>query len=217
MYSRKAAIGAVAVALFLVAAPLVGHAQDPPMPTTTDTIAPVTTPPGEPTPVYTPEPTPEPAEPTPEPAPVVTPTPPAAFPPPPAAVEAPARATVITSAGAIGPVTLPPQELGPMTIGNFSAAVRSQADHLARLRRLTNLSADHVTIINTGSLSPSPETAGIEASLSRAEARAESVRSAITGNAVVSSALASAGISAESVVAVSVRGHELNDVTIYHR
>lgn len=114
-------------------------------------------------------------------------------------------------------VMVPPQMAGPMTVGNFNAAVNNQASHLRRIRGLSNLTGSQITLIPVSKLSPSPATAGIENAVTRAEGRAASARAAASENAAISAALTAAGVSADAVIAISVRGHEENDVTVYHR
>lgn len=113
-------------------------------------------------------------------------------------------------------VVVPPQDEGPMTVAAFAEAVRNQATHRARLARLTNLPPQQVTVINIANLSPSPP-ASTDASVTRAEGIATTRRRTLSGHAVVSDVLSRAGISVDNVLALAVRGHLLNDVTIYHR
>ena len=98
-----------------------------------------------------------------------------------------------------------------------NAAVNNQASHLRRLRGLSNLTGSNITLIPVSKLSPSPATAGIENAITRAEGRAASARTAASGNAAISAALTAAGVSADAVLAIAVRGHNENDVTVYHR
>ncbi|HEX6251906.1 MAG TPA: hypothetical protein VFZ56_10780 [Gemmatimonadaceae bacterium] len=114
-------------------------------------------------------------------------------------------------------VVVPPQMAGPMTVGNFNAAVNNQASHLRRLRGLSNLTGSNVTLIPVSKLSPSPATAGIENAITRAEGRAASARAAASDNTAISAALTAAGVNADAVLAIAVRGHNENDVTVYHR
>ena len=112
--------------------------------------------------------------------------------------------------------TVPPQAVGPQTVGRFVEAVNNQASHIARLNRLTNIAGTQVTVINTATLTAGT-AAQVDNAATRAGARATSVRNAVRNHAVVSSALSSGGINVDSVVAVAVRGHLLNDVTVYYR
>lgn len=112
--------------------------------------------------------------------------------------------------------TVPPQAVGPMTVARFVEAVNNQATHIARLRRLTDIPGTQVTVISTATLTGG--SAGeVDRATTRAGARTTSVRNAIRNHSVVSSALSSGGINVDSVVALAVRGHLLNDVTVYYR
>lgn len=212
MSSRRALMGAAAVAaVFAITGTANLGAQEPtpadtaradtvPVTIPTDPIMP--TPPTDPAP--TPTPTPEIVQPTPTPAPTTAPT------------------TTMMAEPATTPVNLenvvvPPQTVGPMTVGNFNAAVNNQASHLRTLRGLSNLTGSQITFIPVSKLSPSPATAGIENAVTRAEGRAASSRTAASENAAISAALTAAGVSADAVLAIAVRGHNENDVTIYHR
>lgn len=113
-------------------------------------------------------------------------------------------------------VTVPPQTVGPMTVGRFVEAVNNQASHLARLNRLRDIPGTQVTVINTATLSGGA-MGDVDRATTRAGARATSVRNAVRNHSVVSGALSSGGINVDSVVAVAVRGHLLNDVTVYYR
>lgn len=113
-------------------------------------------------------------------------------------------------------VVVPPQDEGPMTVAAFAEAVRNQASHRARLARLTNLPPQQVTVINIASLSPSPP-ASTDASVTRAQNIATTRGRTLRAHSVVSDVLSRGGISVENVLALAVRGHLLNDVTIYHR
>ena len=136
------------------------------------------------------------------------------------ALSATLAVTTSTPAGAqtMSPqgVVVPPQDEGPMTVAAFAEAVRNQATHRARLARLTNLPPQQVTIINIANLSPSPP-ASTDASVTRAEGIATTRRRTVSAHSVVSDVLSRAGISVDNVLALAVRGHLLNDVTIYHR
>lgn len=205
MSSRKTLMGAAAAAaLFAFAGTASLHAQEP---TPKDSV-PVTTP-AQPTTPTTPAPTP------------TTPTEPVAAPTTPMPTTAPTTTTTTVAMPATtmtpASVTVPPQTSGPMTVGNFNAAVNNQASHLRRLRGLSNLTGSQITLIPVSKLSPSPATANIENAVTRAEGRAASARTAASENAAISAALAAAGVSADAVIAISVRGHEENDVTVYHR
>jgi hypothetical protein len=112
--------------------------------------------------------------------------------------------------------TVPPQAVGPQTVGRFVEAVNNQATHIARLRRLTDIPGTQVTVINTATLTGGM-SGDVDRATTRAGARTTSVRNAIRNHGVVSSALASGGINVDSVVALAVRGHLLNDVTVYYR
>jgi hypothetical protein len=103
-----------------------------------------------------------------------------------------------------------------MTVAAFAEAVRNQAMHRARLARLTNLPPQQVTVINIANLSPSPP-ASTDASVTRAQNIATTRGRTLRAHAVVSDVLSRAGIGIENVLALAVRGHLLNDVTIYHR
>lgn len=201
MSSRKALMGAAAVAAVIAITGVPNlHAQDP---TPADTV-PVTTPTDPVTPAPTPVPT------IVEPMPVVEPTPPTTT----------TTTTIVmepTTPVSLQNVVVPPQMAGPMTVGNFNAAVNNQASHLRKLRGLSNLTGSQITFIPVSKLSPSPATAGIENSVTRAEGRAASARTAAAENAAVTAALTAAGVSADAVLAIAVRGHNENDVTIYHR
>jgi hypothetical protein len=113
-------------------------------------------------------------------------------------------------------VVVPPQDEGPMTVAAFVEAVRNQATHRARLARLTNLPPQQVTVINIANLSPSPP-ASTDASVTRAEGIATTRGRTLRAHSVVSDVLSRANISVENVLALAVRGHLLNDVTLYHR
>lgn len=113
-------------------------------------------------------------------------------------------------------VVVPPQEEGPMTVAAFAEAVRNQATHRARLARLTNLPPQQVTVINIANLSPSPP-ASTDASVTRAESISARRHAAVRAHSVVSDVLSRGGINVDNVLALAVRGHLLNDVTIYHR
>lgn len=113
-------------------------------------------------------------------------------------------------------VVVPPQDEGPMTVAAFAEAVRNQAAHRARLARLTNLPPQQVTVINIANLSPSPP-ASTDASVTRAESIAARRHAAVRAHSVVSDVLSRGGINVDNVLAIAVRGHLLNDVTIYHR
>jgi outer membrane biosynthesis protein TonB len=203
---RKALMGAAAVAAVIAISGTANlEAQEPTTPA--DTV-PVTTPT-------------EPVTPTPPTDPAPPPMPEVVEPAPPAAPTA-APTTTMTMEPATTPVNLqnvvvPPQTVGPMTVGNFNAAVNNQASHLRRLRGLSNLTGSQITLIPVSKLSPSPATAGIENAVTRAEGRAASARTAAAENAAVSAALTAAGVSADAVLAIAVRGHNENDVTVYHR
>lgn len=237
MSSRRARLGAATVAaVFLMVGATTAFAQDTPTtqpPTGTEGAGTLQTPavPATP-PEVTPETPPPPptsvapiTAPVPEPAPTITPTPltqptTTVQPTTPAMTTTTAITVDIPSVPMTNPqgVVVPPQEKGPLTVGNFNAAVNSQAQHLRRLNQLGSIPGERITIINVANLSPSPATARIEAAVERAGTRsATSARAASASNASVSAALSSAGISAENVLAIAVRGHNLNDVTIYHR
>jgi hypothetical protein len=213
MSSRKARLGAMAAAaVFVMVGATTAFAQD--------TTA---TPTGQP-PVGTPVPTDGPVPPATElTTPPADPAAPMTAPPetaPPVTTPAQPTTPAVIMQPPISPsqVVVPPQENGPMTVGNFSAAVNNQAQHLRRLNQLGTVPGERITIINVANLSPSPVTAGIENAVSRAETRsAASARAAASNNASISAALSAAGISADNVVAIAVRGHNLNDVTVYHR
>jgi hypothetical protein len=113
-------------------------------------------------------------------------------------------------------VVVPPQDEGPMTVAAFAEAVRNQATHRARLARLTNLPPQQVTVINIANLSPSPP-ASTDASVTRAEGIATTRGRTLRAHSVVSDVLSRANIGVENVLALAVRGHLLNDVTLYHR
>jgi hypothetical protein len=205
MTSRIARLGATAAAaVFVMVGATPAFAQD----TTTDTTAmptqqvppttdvvtpPVTTPPADPTPVTVPAPA----------TPATTTT----------------TTTVLSVPAQTNPagVMVPPQERGPMTVGNFNAAVSNQASHLRRLNQLGSIPGERITLINVANLSPSPATAGIENAISRAESRSASARAAASSHASIAAALSAAGVSADNVIAIAVRGHNENDVTVYHR
>lgn len=204
MSSRKAFWGATAAAAMLAFAGTASlHAQEP---TTPSDSVPVTTP----------------AEPT---TPPVAPAPAAVIPVTPTVeTTTPATTTRTTTVAPVtmtvsnpASITVPPQMSGPMTVGNFNAAVNNQASHLRRLRGLSNLTGSNITLIPVSKLSPSPATAGIENAVTRAEGRAASSRTAASENAAIAAALTAAGVSADAVLAIAVRGHNENDVTVYHR
>ena len=205
MTSRISRLGAIAAAaLFMMAGATTAFAQD----TTTDTTATPTqqTPTDAPVP-----PTTEIITPPADPVPVVAPT-----------LTTPATTTTTTtvlSVPAQNPsgVVVPRQERGPMTVGNFNAAVANQASHLRRLNQLGSIPGERTTLINVANLSPSSTTAGIENAVSRAESRSASARAAASSNASIAAALSSAGVNADNVIAIAVRGHNENDVTVYHR
>jgi hypothetical protein len=128
-------------------------------------------------------------------------------------------------------VSVPPQSRGPLTVGSFNAAVRLQSQNIARLNRLgTNIPGQRITVINVRNLHPGPATAataraagavpttGVDNAITQAESRsAAAAQAAARNNTAVANALSQANISIDNVLAIAVRGHNLNDVTVYHR
>jgi hypothetical protein len=128
-------------------------------------------------------------------------------------------------------VTVPPQSRGPLTVGSFNAAVRLQSQNIARLNRLgTNIPGQRITVINVRNLHPGPASAataraagavpttGVDNAITQAESRsAAAAQAAARNNTAVANALSQANISIDNVLAIAVRGHNLNDVTVYHR
>lgn len=105
----------------------------------------------------------------------------------------------------------------PGSYGAFIAALNSQAMHRQRLARISNLTPAEVTVSEVASIDAPDNTTGMDRAITRRASSTAATRRAISNNSVVAGVLSAANISVDRVLAITVRGHELRDVTVFYR
>ena len=105
----------------------------------------------------------------------------------------------------------------PGSYGAFIAALNNQAMHRQRLARISNLTPAEVTVSDVASIGAPDNTAGMDRAMTRRASSSAATRRAVSNNAVVAGVLSAANISVDRVVAITVKGHELRDVTVFYK
>ena len=105
----------------------------------------------------------------------------------------------------------------PGSYGAFIAALNNQAMHRQRLARINNLTPQEVTVSDVSTLNGPDNTTALDNAVNRRASASRSTRTALGNNSVVAGVLSSAGISMDRVLAITVKGHELRDVTVFYR
>lgn len=105
----------------------------------------------------------------------------------------------------------------PGSYGAFLAALNNQAMHRQRLARISNLTPAEVTVSDVGSISAPDNTTAMDNAITRRRSSTAATRTAISNNSVVAGVLSAANISLDRVLAITVKGHELRDVTVFYR
>lgn len=105
----------------------------------------------------------------------------------------------------------------PGSYGAFIAALNNQAMHRQRLTRIGNLTPAEVTVSDVSTVDAPDNTTAMDNAITRRASATATTRTAISNNSVVAGVLASAGISVDRVLAITVKGHELRDVTVFYR
>lgn len=105
----------------------------------------------------------------------------------------------------------------PGSYGAFIAALNNQAMHRQRLARINNLTPAEVTVSDVSTVDGPDNTTAMDNAISRRSAATASTRTAVGNHSVVAGVLSSAGIDISRVLAITVKGHELRDVTVFYR
>lgn len=105
----------------------------------------------------------------------------------------------------------------PGSYGAFIAALNNQAMHRQRLARINNLTPAEVTVSDVATVDGPDNTTAMDNAITRRAAATGATRTALGNNSVVAGVLGSAGIDMSRVLAITVKGHELRDVTVFYR
>jgi hypothetical protein len=105
----------------------------------------------------------------------------------------------------------------PGSYGAFVAALNTQAMHRQRLARISNLTPAEVTVSDVSTIGGPDNTTAMDNAITRRASATTATRRALSGNSVVAGVLSAAGIDMSRVLAITVRGHELRDVTVFYR
>lgn len=131
------------------------------------------------------------------------------------AAAAPTTAQAQTQ-GTPGPVDVNRQD-APGSYGNFIAALNTQRMHRQRLARINNLTPQEVTVSDVSTIAAPDNTTALDNAITRRASASRTASAAASGNSVVAGVLSSAGINADRVLAITVKGHGLRDVTVFYR
>lgn len=105
----------------------------------------------------------------------------------------------------------------PGSYGAFIAALNTQAMHRQRLARINNLTPAEVTVSDVATIAGPDNTTAMDNAITRRASATAATRRAVSANSVVAGVLSAAGIDASRVLAITVRGHGLRDVTVFYR
>ena len=105
----------------------------------------------------------------------------------------------------------------PGSYGAFIAALNNQAMHRQRLARINNLTPAEVTVSDVASIGAPDNTTAMDNAITRRASSTAATRRAISNNSVVAGVLSAANISVDRVLAITVKGHDLRDVTVFYR
>lgn len=105
----------------------------------------------------------------------------------------------------------------PGSYGAFLAALNTQAMHRQRLARISNLTPAEVTVSDVSTIDGPENRTAMDNAITRRASATASTRRAVSANSVVAGVLSAAGIDASRVLAITVRGHGLRDVTVFYR
>lgn len=131
------------------------------------------------------------------------------------AVAAPATSDAQSSSAA---VTVDVNRQGtPGSYGAFVAALNTQAMHRQRLARINDLTPAEVTVSDVSTIGGPDNTTAMDNAITRRASATAATRRAVSNNSVVAGVLSAAGIDVSRVLAITVRGHGLRDVTVFYR
>lgn len=105
----------------------------------------------------------------------------------------------------------------PGSYGAFLAALNNQAMHRQRLARINNLTPAEVTVSDVSTVDAPDNTTAMDNAITRRASATAATRRALSNNSVVAGVLSAAGIDMSRVLAITVKGHELRDVTVFYR
>jgi hypothetical protein len=105
----------------------------------------------------------------------------------------------------------------PGSYGAFIAALNSQPMHRQRLARISNLTPAEVTVSDVATIAGPDNTTAMDNAITRRSSATAATRTAVSNNSVVAGVLSAASIDVSRVLAITVRGHELRDVTVFYR
>jgi hypothetical protein len=135
-----------------------------------------------------------------------------------AAIVAVAAPTVSEAQTSSAAVTVDVNQQGaPGSYGAFLAALNSQAMHRQRLARISNLTPAEVTVSDVSTISGPDNMTAMDNAITRRASATAATRTAVSNNSVVAGVLSAASIDVSRVLAITVRGHELRDVTVFYR